>query len=66
VSYSVKEIKAYLRAEAIKVCEELSPIAVEVGIIDALRNVKVFVKCIDVELEKFNASKSKDLNTSQK
>jgi len=45
IYHSNEEVKDRIRKEAMKLCEELSPIAVEIEIIDGLRNVKVFVRC---------------------
>lgn len=47
--YSIEEIRNELRKKAEEICKKLSPVAVEVTVIDALNNVKVFVKCIEVK-----------------
>ena len=49
--YSTEEVKKYLRDEAIKICRYLYPIAVEVEVIEPLRHVRVFVKCLDIDDE---------------
>ena len=49
--YSTEEVRKYLRDEAIKICRYLYPIAVEVEVIEPLRHIKVFVKCLEEDRE---------------
>ena len=53
-SYSLQEVKRMLREEAKKLCERLAPVAVEVEVVDVLRSIRVFVKCIDVDNDRID------------
>ncbi len=43
--YSNEEIRDRIRKEAIKLCEELAPYAIEIIVHDVLKNIRVFVRC---------------------
>jgi len=67
--YSTEEVKKYLRDEAIKICRYLYPIAVEVEVIEPLRHIRVFVKCLEEDRETvddlINSLLGKGLNTEK-
>ena len=43
--YSNEEIRDRIRKEAIRLCEELAPYAIEITVYEPLKNVRVFVRC---------------------
>jgi len=47
--YSLEEVREELKKVAEELCRRLAPIAVEVEVHDALRKVRVFMKCTDIK-----------------
>lgn len=43
--YSDEEVRDRIRKEAMRLCEELAPYAIEIIVHDVLKNIRVFVRC---------------------